>query len=72
VVVVDCVVLCASTGSDRAIKMSDPRTTANSVLDFIDSPLLHRSEAMVWLSLPLNLVTIARRPGRINQRSALF
>ena len=34
VVVVDCVVLCAITGRDRAITMSDPRTTANSVLDF--------------------------------------
>jgi hypothetical protein len=35
VVVVDCVVLCAITGRDRANTMSKPRTTANNFLDFI-------------------------------------
>lgn len=35
VVVLDCVVLCASTGRDRASTMSDARTTTNSFLDFI-------------------------------------
>src|ERR1039458_1264376 len=35
VVVVDCVVSCAITGSDSASTTSDPKTTANSFLDFI-------------------------------------
>jgi hypothetical protein len=35
VVVLDCVVLCASTGRDRASTMSDARTTTNSFWDFI-------------------------------------
>ena len=34
-VVVDCVVSCAITGSDSASTTSDPKTTANSFLDFI-------------------------------------
>jgi hypothetical protein len=54
VVVVDCVVLCAITGSDRANTMSKlrtaaskPRTTANGFVDFIR----------------FSFVTLARRYG---------
>jgi hypothetical protein len=38
--VLDCVVLCAITGNDRANTISDPRTTASRFLDFIRFSLI--------------------------------
>jgi hypothetical protein len=49
VVVLDCVVLCAITGRDRASTTSEPRTKANSFLDIIEFSLLHWSTSMVWV-----------------------
>src|SRR5271165_5688869 len=58
--VVDCVVLCAITGSDRANTISDPRTTANRFLDFISFLLkVLWPTSMVRFRLPLRLSTIA-------------
>jgi hypothetical protein len=60
VVVVDCVVLWATTGRQRAITMSEPMTTASSFFDFIHCFLRLWSEVdvMVWLPLSVNLFTI--------------